>query len=514
MKRIILFTIAALSCAMLSLSCTKEDPHSGTYPQVKVNKVFLHTAKSIRELDVNQGARLGTMIRLEGENFYGVKKITVNGSPAYLNPNLITANSIIFRIPTTDANNATTPTGSECPEEIRDLIVISSNGNADFKFPFHVMGSAPSITGLSHTLPSVGSWVTVYGTSLKGVKKVNLIDDTGNVVAETTEVRGEDAKGTKFQFKMPEVVRWSEIGEYPAENFSTCYEGGYLLVETGNGNVASANDFYRQKNVFLNNGYSQSDAAWGTDLYTYNPDATNNSYYAWGSGISGDLPNSTDSPQYDPFIAKAAAGDGPQAPEKFRAMPELGTKIPVIALSDGRHSADGGACIARACFNSDACSGRALGMADGANLTSGITLFTSATSTDKLAVEFDYFIPSKWDSGRIAFTFVDNGVNWMAHFHPWTTDPDTYANGMTEWRTAVIPLSQIPNFANETYGAVLKNTIKGVNGEYACQGMLAFYNDECDGKPAHEYAAEDNFVVFYNNFRIVPYETIEIENEE
>ena len=126
-----------------------------------MTKVFQHNAKAVKELDPEVGARLGTMIRLEGENFLGIKKITCNGSVAYINPNLLTSKSVIFRIPSRNTENAETPTGDDCEEEFRDKIIISSNGNKDYAYSFHIMGSAPSISGISHCLPNEGSWVTV-----------------------------------------------------------------------------------------------------------------------------------------------------------------------------------------------------------------------------------------------------------------------------------------------------------------------------------------------------------------
>ena len=515
MKKLFNIFIAVSMAGVLLAGCQKESTgvDDTNYGPIKVTKVYQHNVKAIKELDPAEGARLGTMIRLEGENFLGIRAITVNGSPASLNPNLLTDNSIIFRIPSTNSTtNVDTPTGDDCEEAYRDKIIITSNGNDDYEFSFHVMGSSPSITGISHTLPSIGSWVTVSGASLRGVSKVLIYNDLDEVVAETENIRNEDSKGKSFQFQMPEVVLWSEIDATTSDNFATCYEGGYIIAETDNGRAASPNYFYRQKNIFLNNFYSQSDAAWGTDLYTYNASATNDSYYAWGSGTSGNLPDSENYAAYNAQIALMEASDGPQHPAIFRGLPEYGTKIPVIELSDGKHSADGGACIARACFNSDACTGRALGQAQ--NLTCGVELFNSATATDKLAVQFDFCIPVKWDSGRIALTFVDNGIDWMANYHPWTTNPEKYANGMTEWETATIPLSDITNFKDQTYSYLLKNTIKGVNGDYACQGMLAFYNDECDGFAAREIAADEGFVVYYNNIRIVPMVTIELDEDE
>ncbi|MBQ9172185.1 MAG: hypothetical protein IJ161_00455 [Bacteroidales bacterium] len=494
MKKIFKLFLLLSVASFAFLSCTEDDGiDNKNYGPIKVTKVYRHSASLIKELDPTVGARLGTMLRLEGENFQGIKKITCNGSPAYLNPNLITENSIIFRIPSTDSDNTDTPTGDDCDEEFRDKIIITSNGNSDYVYPFHIMGSAPTISSISHTLPSVGSWVTVAGGNLRGVSEVQFCDDLGNVVASTTGIRNEDPKGKSFQFQTP---------SFPAD-----YEGGYIVAVTDNGEAASPNYFWRVKNIFLSKFYSEeADGYW-----SYNPNSTHDSYYAWGSGTTGNLPDMETYPDIfpnndDPFPLE---GDGPKNPEIFRAMPVPGTKIPVIPLSDGEHSADGGACIARACFNSDACSGRALGMAQ--NLSSGVELFNTSTPNESLALQFDYFIPMTWDSGRIAVTFVDAGIKWMANYHPWTTDPDSYKNGMKEWKTATIPLSDFPNFAEQSYGYILKNTIAGVNGEYACQGMIAFYNDECDGKPAREMT---DFVLYWNNLRIVPMTTPDISEEE
>ncbi len=488
MKKIFCILSVLGAAALLVCSCNK-DTTAESYGPVKVTKVFQNNVKSLAEIDPATGVRLGTMIRLEGQNFLGIKKITCNGSKAYINPNLLTATSVVFRIPTKDSDNVDTPTGSDCPEAIRDKIIISSTGNPDYEFSFKIMGSAPSVSSISHTLPNVGSWVTVSGAQLKGVKKVSFCNDLNEVVAETAEIRNEDTKGKSFQFRTP---------EFPAD-----YEGGYLLVDTDNGKAASPNYFWRVKNIFLSKFYSEEDDG----LYKYNPNATNTSYYAWGSGTSGNMPDAEKYPDIPEVFP--SEGDGPKNPSIFRSMPDYpGAAVAVLELSDGKHSADGGACIARACFNSDACSGRALGMAQ--TLDIGVELFNSATPNENLAFQFDYYIPGPWDSGRIAVTFVDAGIDWMANYHPWTTDPATYANGMSEWMTATIPLSAFPNFAEQTYGYILKNTIKGVNGDYACQGMIAFYNDACDGHAAHEY---DNFILYWNNLRVVPMTTIEIEDE-
>ena len=238
MKKILTIILVLVS-ATVFFSCEKNDNgiDNKNYGPIKVTKVFQHNAKAVKELDPEVGARLGTMIRLEGENFLGIKKITCNGSVAYINPNLLTSKSVIFRIPSRNTENAETPTGDDCEEEFRDKIIISSNGNKDYAYSFHIMGSAPSISGISHCLPNEGSWVTVKGASLKGVNKVVFYNDLDEAVAETENIRGESAKGTGFQFQTP---------AFPAD-----YEGGYIIAETDNGKAASPNYFYRIKNIFL-----------------------------------------------------------------------------------------------------------------------------------------------------------------------------------------------------------------------------------------------------------------------
>jgi len=486
------YLLCGLSLALCINACKEDDGvDNKDYGPISVNAAYYNTTKSQEQIDPTVGVRLGTMIRLEGENFKGIKKIVCNGSTAYINPNLLTETSVIFRIPSYNSDNVATPTGDDCDEEYRDIIWIYSNGNDPYPYSFHIMGSSPSISAISHTIPTVGSWVTVTGSSLKGVSEVAFYNDLGESVATIGEdaIRNNASDGTSFQFCMPEL---------PED-----YEGGYIVADSDNGHAASPNYFYRKKLIFLSKFYSEPDDG----LYAKNPYAVKTSYYAWGSNTSGNMPDSEAYPDIPEIFP--AEGDGPKNPEVFRSMPDYpGAAVSVLQLNEGEHSADGGACIARACFNSDACAGRSLGLAQ--SLDCGVELFNEATAMESLAFQFDFFIPGGWDSGRISVTYVDAGIDWMANYHPWTTDPDPYVNGMTEWRTATIPMSDFPNFAGQTYNYLFKATTKDANGDYANQGMIAFYNDECDGQAAHEY---DNFIMYWNNLRVVPMTTPELDED-
>jgi len=319
MKKFI-YLVSTLAVAGLMLaSCSKDDNNgvdTKNYGPISVTAAYYNYISSstkeavLTQIDPEEGARLGTMIRLEGKNFKGIKKIVCNGSTAYINPNLLTETSVVFRIPSTNSTtNQTTPTGSDCDEEYRDIIWIYSNGNDPYPYYFHIKGSVPTVTGISHTIPTIGSWVTVTGTTLKDVEKVYFYNDLDESVAETTEIRqGED--GTSFQFCMPEM---------PED-----YEGGYLIVETPSGIAASPNYFWRSKLIFLSKFYSEPDDG----LYAKNPYAVKTSYYAWGSGTSGNMPDSEEYPEItDPWPAE---GDGPKNPSVFRAMPYPVATIPFL----------------------------------------------------------------------------------------------------------------------------------------------------------------------------------------
>jgi|GEM_PF-1152395 len=491
MKRLLNIFFIALAFTLCLSSCKKDDDgvDNTNYGPISVTAAYYNTTKSDEQIDPDTGARLGTMIRLEGVNFQGIKAIYCNGVQAYINPNYLTSNSVIFRIPSLDENNKSTPVGEECDEGYRDIIWIYSNGNDPYPYHFHIMGSAPSITEISHTIPTVDSWVTVTGSSLAGISEVYFCNDLDEIVYTIGSDRIRANDGTSFQFQMPEL---------PED-----YEGGYIVAYGDNGKAASPNYFYRKKLIFLSKFYSEPDDG----LYAKNPYAVKTSYYAWGSNTSGNMPDSENYPDIPEIFP--AEGDGPKNPEVYRSMPDYpGAAVSVLALNDGEHSADGGACIARACFNSDACAGRSLGLAQ--SLDIGVELFNEATPMESLAFQFDFYIPQTWDSGRISVTYVDAGIKFMANYHPWTKDDVTYANGMTEWRTATIPMSDFPNFAGQTYAYLFKATTKDANGDYANQGFIAFYNDECDGKAAHAY---DNFIMYWNNLRVVPMVTPTLEED-
>lgn len=467
MKRI-LNIFAILSVFSLCLAACQEDEASKTYGPIKVTGAFLNNTTSTTR-PVTE-ARVGTMIRLEGEGFLGIQSIVCNGEEAYINPNYILSNSIIFRIP------GDAPTGSECDETIVNTIVISSKGNEDYTYSFTILGPAPSITSVSHTLPQAGEVVTVTGSNLRDIFKVGLYNDDNELVVETEEIVENDPDGLSFSFKAP------DFGD----------QGGYLIVEGSGGKAASPNYMNRKSLIFLSKFSDESteDGHMKNNINCPTCSSGSDGYAAWGSNTSANLTE-----------VIPAEGDGPKSPAVYRSIPEVAGPVSTIALDNGEHSADGGKCIGRYCFKSCACTGRVLGLADG--------LITTATPTDKLALQFDYFIPCTWNSGRIAFTFVDNGINWMANYHPWTKD-EKQKEPMTEWRTANIPLTSFPNFVDQTYGFLLKNTVAGVNGDYANQGMIAFYNDDCDGNAAVELS---DFIFYFANFRIVPYETPELEEE-
>jgi hypothetical protein len=89
------------------------------------------------------------MIRLEGQGFASTTAVYCNGKGVLVNPTYVTDNSIIFTIPTN------CPVGNEVDAADRNKIrVVTKNG--EYAFDFLIQGPAPSITGVSHTLPREG----------------------------------------------------------------------------------------------------------------------------------------------------------------------------------------------------------------------------------------------------------------------------------------------------------------------------------------------------------------------
>ncbi|MDN5305349.1 MAG: hypothetical protein PWQ53_8 [Bacteroidota bacterium] len=219
-------------------SCEDSDDKANSIP-VKITKVYLEDAQSaVPDREVTF-ARLGQTIRLEGSGFTGVKKVYINGYDNYFNPVFVTDNSMWITI------SQDVPT-LEAPEEVRNTIRIEKSATNFFVYSFEIRASAPAVTEISHTMPTPGDQITIYGTGLQGITSVTF---PGNVVV-TDGIISDNEKGEYCIVTVPEGVSG---------------DGGPLLVIGVNGGAYSPACFNFKNGVF------------------HDFDNVNN--YSWASGI-------------------------------------------------------------------------------------------------------------------------------------------------------------------------------------------------------------------------------------
>ena len=105
LKYIGLLSLALFACCFTA--CNDDDVNIQSTP-IKVEQIYLEDYKSAvpdRPVDF---ARLGQLIRIEGEGFMGLKKLYINGYDTYFNVAYVTDRSMLVNIhkntPVVDAN--------------------------------------------------------------------------------------------------------------------------------------------------------------------------------------------------------------------------------------------------------------------------------------------------------------------------------------------------------------------------------------------------------------------------
>lgn len=230
--------LVSLACVFLLNSCS-DDNDDGTDTPMMIAKVYLEDAQSsVPDREVTF-ARLGQTLRLEGSGFTGVKNVLLNGYDNYFNPVYITDRSMLVSI----SQNVPTITA---PENERNTIRLEKSENNSYTYSFEIRASAPSVTGISHTMPQAGDRIIIYGTGLQGVTSVVF---PGNVTV-SSGISSDNVDGKFCIVTVPEGIS---------------NEGGSILVTGANGGAYSPAYFNFKKGLFQNF------------------DDVNN--YAWASGI-------------------------------------------------------------------------------------------------------------------------------------------------------------------------------------------------------------------------------------
>lgn len=213
-----------LSVAMVALwgltSCSDDEVGSQSSP-ISVSKVYLEDYKSTvpdREVDF---ARLGQLIRIEGQGFLGLKKLYVNGYDTYFNVAYVTDRSMLVTL------DSKTPV-VDAEDDVRNTLRFVKDAT-ETTYDFTIRMASPSVTSVSSTLPQPGETVTVYGSNLHETTKLTL---PGGV--QVTNIQS-DEDGEWYSFTMPQGVT----------------EGGSIYSEGANGNAATPAYFNNRSCMIL-----------------------------------------------------------------------------------------------------------------------------------------------------------------------------------------------------------------------------------------------------------------------
>lgn len=241
-NRALVILLGLLVCSLAFTSC-EDDDKSGSAP-ITITKVYLEDAKSdIPDREV-EFARLGQVIRIEGSGFAGLRKVYINGFSTYFNPVYVSDNSMLISV------SKNTPIIS-ADENLRNTIRFVKDGT-ETTFDFLIRSAAPSISSISHTLPTVGESITIYGAGLTEITKIVF---PGNV--EVTSGIVSDEEGEFCTVEMPAGV--SE-------------DGGSILVEGANGGAYSPAYFNFKKGVILDFDGHGTQGSWGSSASMIKPD--------------------------------------------------------------------------------------------------------------------------------------------------------------------------------------------------------------------------------------------------
>ena len=227
--------VSLLICSCSFVSCDDNDDDNGGSAVMNITGIYLEDAKSNVPDRLVDFARLGQLIRIEGEGFNGLKKVYINGYNCYFNPVFVSNKSFLVSV------NSKIPT-TEADENVRNTIRLVKDGG-EYVYDFQIRAAAPSITKISNCMPNVGEPIIVYGSGLTEIAKVIF---PGNVVV--TEGIISDLDGEYFMVDMPAGV--SE-------------EGGSIFVEGSNGGAYSPAYFNYKKGLLLNFDGVGAQGAWG-----------------------------------------------------------------------------------------------------------------------------------------------------------------------------------------------------------------------------------------------------------
>lgn len=372
-------------------SCSDETDYSST--PINVNAVYLEDASSsVKDREV-KFARLGSLIRIEGEGFTGLKKVYINGYETYFSPAMVTDNNVFLTV------SGKTPV-IEAESNVRNTIKFVKDGTS-FTYDFQIRSSAPTITGISNTLPAVGDTITIYGAGLVEISKITFPD---SVRVTTGIVSAKD--GSYCKVAMPAGV--SE-------------KGGSILIEGSNGGVYSAAYFNCKKGLILNFDGTGSQGYW--------------SWTATGSMINA---SDLESIVTGTSGVKSQGNYCAHRPSRLAQFPASKNRCTEV------WTAGNGVDKWREKY---------------------VSLIPATTPVSAFAFQFDIYVPQEWsNSGFLKICLINNfnGGEWTGkcyNYVPWLVNGVTVPYKTAGWTTVTIPFSSFYGYADANSTFTFENIL-------------------------------------------------------
>lgn len=371
--------------------------------EIFIEQVTLHSIETTTTVITE--ARVGTLVRIDGTGFASAKAIYVNGIEISINPNYITNNHIILTIP------SDLPYGNDVDEIERNVLRIVTKTD-EYSFPFVILGPAPVINDVSHSLPQEGLNFEIYGSNLRDI---NNIIFPGDVNVDPA------------QFEANEDYT-ALSGLYPSGASTT---PGSIFIDGANGQATSYKYMNQYNGIFIKQFSADPPVdPYGTKSYSY------------GSNITGT--QTTELP---------VTGSGQKSPEYYRQIPPTISDISLEQNVGGFR------------FRSD------IGLVSVLNTSNGT--ITADMLCSNLALQFDIYMPVEWSSGIIRIGFNGGEKTLRYDYAPWviSTDEEVPVN-MDGWQTVTVPLGALSALTGQTYQDFIDLTkdatgsFEFINGSY------------------------------------------------
>lgn len=441
--------LLSLLVAALSVTSCKDDVDNSSTP-INVNSVYLENASSAVTDRLVTFARLGTLIRIEGSGFSGLKKVYINGYNTYFSPTMVTDNNVILNV------SGKTPV-MDADSTVRNTIRFVKDGTS-FTYNFQIRSSAPTISSISNTLPSVGDTITINGTGLVEISKITFPD---SVVVTQGIVSSKDGSYCK-------VVMPAGVSE----------KGGSLLIEGSNGGVYSPAYFNCKTGLVLNF------------------DGTGSQGY-WGWTETGSMLNGSD---LESGVVVAA---GVKSQGKYCA--HRPSRIPQFAASKNRctevWTAGNGVDKWREKYTS---------------------LIPATTAVSGFAFQFDMYVPQAWsNSGFLKICLINsfNGGEWTGkcyNYVPWLVNGVVTPFKTSGWVTVTVPFNYFYAYSDANSTFTFENILAAREassyqnfGIYFENSDIKLSNVTGNAKDANTTlsSAATSVSVYTDNWRLVPLAT-------